>query len=257
VLDNQCIAAFRDTGVVVLRGFFDPRPLSAEVDRVLAEARWPGSAANTGSAGNAFEYVPMMCERTPVSLALLDALAEPAADLLGRKVIPTRAKATRYFGGTPWHRDCDMDVASVGLAAYLEPLDAHSGALRVIHGSHLSVTGTPSREVVGSAVSTMPGDVIAFDEHLFHSSDGGCDRRQWRIDFVADPMGPDEEVTVRCYFAGIFPLEWDGGYDVDRYPSYGEEWRRSARPWTDRLRRLGVYGLADDEEHWMRAHRLQ
>jgi len=52
-----------------------------------------------------------------------------------------------------------------------------------------------------------------------------------------------------------FPLEWDGGYDVDRYPSYGEEWRRSDRPYTDRLRQLGVYELADNEECWMRMHR--
>jgi hypothetical protein len=64
VLDDQRIAAFGDTGVVVLRGFFDPGPLSDEVDRALTDARWWGSAANTGSAGNAFEYVPMMCERT-------------------------------------------------------------------------------------------------------------------------------------------------------------------------------------------------
>jgi hypothetical protein len=257
VVDSQRIAAFRHTGVVVLRGFFDPGPLSDEVDRALADARRRGSVANSGSAGNAFQYVPMMCERTPVSLTLLDALAAPAAELLGRDVIPTRAKGTRYFGGTSWHRDSDMDLASVGLAAYLEPLDAHSGALRVIGGSHLSDTATPGPEVAEVVVSTVPGDVIAFDEHLFHSSAGGHDRRQWRVDFVADPVGPDEEVTVRSYFAGIFPLEWDGGYDVDRYPSYGEEWRRSGRPWTDRLRQLGVYQLADDEERWMRTHRPQ
>jgi hypothetical protein len=257
VLDNQAVAAFDDIGFVVLRGFFDPGPLSDEFDRALADGRWQESAANTGSAGNAFEYVPMMCERTLVSLALIDALAAPAGQLLGRAVIPTRAKGTRYFGGTSWHRDSDMDLPSLGLAAYLEPLDAHSGALRVIGGSHRSGTATPGPGVAGVAVSTVPGDVIAFDEHLFHSSAGGHDRRQWRVDFVADPVGADEEVTVRSYFAGIFPLEWDGGYDVDRYPSYGEKWRRSDRPYTDRLRQLGVYELADNEECWMRMHRSQ
>jgi hypothetical protein len=257
VLDGHTIDAFRETGVVVLRGFFDPAPLSQEVDRALADAHRRESAANTGNAGNAFRYVAMMCERTPVSLALLDALAAPTAELLGRDVIPTRAKGTRYFGGTSWHRDSDMDVASVGLAAYLEPLDAGNGALRVIGGSHLSRTATPSPDDVGVAVSTMPGDVIAFDEHVFHSSAGGHERHQWRVDFVVDPVGPDEEATVRSYFAGIFPLEWDGGYDVDRYPSYGKEWRLSDRPWTDRLRQLGVYELADAEECWMRMHRPQ
>jgi hypothetical protein len=195
-----------------------------------------------------------------VSLALLDALAAPAAELLGRDVIPTRAKGTRctrYFGGTSWHRDSNMDLAGVGFAAHLEPLDKHNGALRVISGSHLSSRSTPDPQVAGMAVPTVPGDVIAFDEHLLHSSVGGQDRRQWRVDFVVDSVGPDEEVIVRSYFAEIFPPEWEGGYDPDRYPSYGEKWRRSDRPWTDRLRRLGVYRLADDEERWVRMHRTK
>jgi hypothetical protein len=148
------LSVFRNTGVVVLRGFCDPRPLCVEVDRALADARRRESAANTGNAGNAFEYVPMMCERAPVSVALLDALAVPAAELLGREVIPTRAKGTRYLGGTSWHRDSDMDLASVGLAEYLEPLDAQSGALRVICGSHLSGTATAGPELVGGCCGT-------------------------------------------------------------------------------------------------------
>ena len=50
------------------------------------------ASLNTGSAGNLFRYVPMLCKRTPVSLALVDALAVTAAKLLDRAVIPVRAK---------------------------------------------------------------------------------------------------------------------------------------------------------------------
>jgi ectoine hydroxylase-related dioxygenase (phytanoyl-CoA dioxygenase family) len=256
------IAEFRATGVVVLRRWFDPSALTEEIDRTLAVGFRSGSETRVGSAGNEFQYVPMMCERTPVSLSMLDALAEPAAQLLARDVIPTRAKGIRYFGGTRWHRDSHLDVASVGFASYLEPLHADNGGLRVLKGSHQSRFADPPPDrtrdgsgTAGEAVATTPGDVIAFDEHLWHSSIGGQSRRQWRVDFVVDPVSTDEEAQVRAYFAAIFQPGWDGGYDVDRYPSYGVHWQASGRRWIDRLRALGVYECANNEEDWVRERR--
>jgi hypothetical protein len=175
-------------------------------------------------------------------------------------VIPGRAKGIHYFGGTRWHRDSDIEVGSVAFASYLEPLNADDGALRVFRGSHQSKSTEfpPDTTTVGSgeAIATTPGDIIIFDEHLWHSSIGGHNRRQWRVDFIADPVSADEEATVRAYFARIFPPEWDGGYDVDRYPSFGVHWQRSGRPWIDRLRDLGAYERAENEEDWVRARRL-
>jgi hypothetical protein len=251
VLDDSTVEEFRAAGVVVLRRFFDPGPLSDEVDRALGDGLRSGSEANTSAAGSQFRYVPMMCETTPVSLALLDDLVSPAAQLLGDSVIPTRAKATRYLAGsTAWHRDSDLPLASVGFAGYLEPLDGPNGALRVRRGSHRPM---PAGAADGDPIATVPGDIIAFDEHLWHSSTGGGARRQWRVDFVVDPADGDE--LLRTYFAAVFQPGWDGGYDVDRYPSYGLSWQRSGRPWADRLGALGVYELADAEEAWVRQHR--
>jgi len=263
MLGTRSIDEFVLDGVAVLKNFFEPASLSAEVDVALALGCQVSPGLNTGSAGNAFQYVPMMCERTPVSFALIDALAAPAAQLLGRPVIPIRAKGTRYFGGTAWHRDLDMDLASVGFACYLEPLEASSGALRILKGSHrdepaIPPSGMPddTGENRGEAVETFPGDVLAFDEHLWHSSIGGRSRRQWRVDFVADPGGPDEETLVREYLAGIFQVGWDGGYDVNHYPSYGAFLEQSGRPWVDRLRDLGAIELSAREEDHVRCHRL-
>src|SRR5262249_35930230 len=59
-----------------------------------------------------------------------------ATTLLGGPVLPTRAKGVLYGGDTPWHADSAFAVASVGFAAYLEPLRAETGALRVLPGSH-------------------------------------------------------------------------------------------------------------------------
>jgi Phytanoyl-CoA dioxygenase (PhyH) len=260
VISELDVAALQSEGFLVLRRAVDAERLSREVDAALADG-YRDAPMSTGSAGNRFRYVPMMCERTPVSLALVDALSVPAAEILGRTVLPVRAKGTRYVGGTAWHRDSELEMVSLGFLAYLDTLQAHSGALRVLPGSHrVALAQPPEGEpdestAAGLPIETAPGDLIVFDERLWHASSGGLERRQWRVDFVADPVGPDEEATTRGYFEGIFQAGWDGGYDVDRYPSFGEHWRASGRPWVERLRDLGAIERADAEESAVRAKR--
>jgi hypothetical protein len=249
-------ARFREQGFVVLRQVFDPGPLAREIDRALQESRRGAFSAKvaTGSIGG--RYVPMTCERTPHSLLLLDAFEPIAAALLGGRVLPTRAKGVLYAGASPWHRDATDDVGSVGFAAYLDALRADNGALRVIPGSHR--TADDPRSIApdaGSAIETHPGDAIAFDERLLHSSAGGRDRRQWRVDYVLDPIPAEAEALVRAWFARQHPADWDGGYDVDLYPSYGPHWLGSGRRAVARLRDLGVYEAAAKEEAFARARR--
>jgi hypothetical protein len=107
----------------------------------------------------------------------------------------------------------------------------------------------------GHPLRAEPGDVIIFDEHLYHASIGGRNRRQWRVDYVVDPAGAEEESKVRAYFSSIYRPDWDGGYDVDRYPSYGEHWLVSGRSWVDRLAELGAYEVAGREEDFARSKR--
>jgi hypothetical protein len=206
----------------------------------------------------------MMTNRTPASLALLDRLETTAEQLLGGPVLPTRAKGVRYMAETPWHADSDDGaVKSVGFAAYLEPLGADSGALRVLPASHrqgfadelrrASVAGLPAGELPGHVVCTDPGDIVVFDEHLLHASAGGNPRRQWRVDFVLDLRDAAGEARLQAYFARIFPPDWDGGYDVDEHPSYGADWLASGRRAALRLQQLGVYDLAARQEAFTRA----
>jgi hypothetical protein len=229
---------FRTRGFVVLRGEVDPGPLSDEIDRALAE----GARADRPAP---FEYVPMMCERTPVSLDLVDRFAAVASQLLGRAVLPGRAKGTRYHGDTDRHRDSTDSIATLGCVAYLDPVDASNGALRVIAGSHLH---SASPAGAGEPIETEPGDVIVFDERLLHGSSGGADRRQWRVDFVIDPHDAHERASVERWFAQSIPNEQDDpGYDPQTYPSYGAHWQTRDRPWTARLADLGVYRRAAGE----------
>lgn len=255
---------FHTFGFVVLRRAFDPGPLADELDAALREGRSVAFDVAGGAIGA--RYVPMMASHTPVSLALLDQLAAPAAALLGAPVLPSRAKGVLYHGAAGWHVDSDQDVASVGFAAYLEPLDASNGALRILPGSHRPELGAavarlraehPDMALPGLPIATEPGDVIAFDEHLYHASWGGRDRRQWRVDYVADPIDRTDvtEAALRAWYASQYAPDWDGGYDVDRYPSYGEFWRASGRPCLARLEELGAHAAAAAEEGYARSRR--
>jgi hypothetical protein len=261
-LTRQSADAFRTFGFIVLRQFFEPNPLAAEIDRVMADG--PGSRVSSG-ADIQFQYVPMMTAETPVSLSLLDRAETVAAALLGGAVLPTRAKGVRYFGNTPWHMDSDFPLPSVGFLSYLDPVGAESGALRVLPGSHhpqlgdaigaLGAAGLAALALPDHVVATEPGDMILLDEHLFHASFGGGTRRQWRVDYVKAPVGAEAEHHTKSYFASVYTPDWDGGYDVDRYPSYGPDWRDSRRPAVAQLEALGVYELAAVQEAFMRSRR--
>jgi ectoine hydroxylase-related dioxygenase (phytanoyl-CoA dioxygenase family) len=253
-------AAFRTFGFGVLRQFFDPRPLAAEIDRVMHD----GLVSHVSRAEEIqFQYVPMMTAETAVSLSLLDRIEAVAAGLLGGSVLPTRAKGVRYSGNTPWHTDSISPLASVGFLAYLEPLRGEDGALRVLPGSHhpefrdalrsLGVDGAADPGLPAHIVVSEPGDLILLDEHLFHASFGGETRRQWRTDFVRAPESAEAADLTKAFFAGIFPADWDGGYNVDRFPSYGPDWRNSSRPAVAQLDALGVYALASAQEAFTRS----
>jgi len=256
MVDDIDVAHYRAFGFVVLRQCFDAALLSDEVDDTLAHGLRSVPEHLSAEASINFRYVPTMSERTPVSLSLLDRFAEPAAALLGTPVLPVRAKAVQYKGAAGWHRDSTLDVASIGFACYLEPLTAATGALQVLPASHHpsvaeavdKVLAVGATELPGYAAETEPGDVVVFDEHLFHGSRGGGVRRQWRVDYVSRPKTTRADELIRRYFAELFTVGWDGGYDSDAYPTYGPHWLGSGRPWLEDLARLGAHQRAQAEE---------
>ena len=66
---------------------------------------------------------------------------------------------------------------------------------------------------------------------------GGIMRRQWRIDYLRDPEDAATRNNTIAYYSNIYAPNWNGGYDVDRYPSYGPDWRASGRPAVDASKR--------------------
>jgi hypothetical protein len=59
---------------------------------------------------------------------------------------------------------------------------------------------------------------------------------------VVDPRDEDERAQFAASLVQSLPDErHDPGYDAARCPSYGPYWRARDRPWTNRLRELGVH----------------
>lgn len=260
-------AHFRAFGFVHLSAVFDPAALTAEADRAVRDATGERYRVEDDHGGITGHYIPATGERTPVSLALLRRFAPVVADLAGVPLIPAVVEHTLFFDFASWHTDTGHAVPSVKLVAYLDELDGANGALRVLPGSHRldgrvlsDVLHGPAfrdpatamaavRAVPAHVISSRPGDVTVFDEHIWHASVDGRHRRQWSASFVLDPATEEEELAVRAYLASQFVAGTDLDYDPTRYPHYGAPLRTECPPrWYAQLERLGATAAAAAEQ---------
>lgn len=241
---NDQIAHFRDCGFVVFRELFDGTETAALTTEVTTEltAAYGGLGTDTdpdGTGGIRGDHLPLTVNRAPLSQSLLaddPRLFATAAELLGRPVVPTAPVATCFTTNAGWHTDQGPDIGGVKFLAYLEKRTASDGALRVRRGSHRP--GGDGSEVV---LSTEPGDVIAFDVHLWHSSAGGDKRLAWSIQFLPW-AGLDDPERVRLTRELIMDADYtDEPYDHDRWP----EWRDWAVNTANPSRRLAVGRLRE------------
>ena len=263
-------AHFRAFGFVVLRAALNGvqvAALAAEADATVRDATAANYLVEPEGGGITGHYIPATGQRTPVSVALLMRFAPLAEELAGVPLVPAVVQHILFFDCASWHTDTGHAVPSVKAVAYLEPLTADTGALRVLPGSHrldervLSpVLHGPAfrsedswrpaiRQVPCHVVETVPGDVIVFDEHLWHASVGGRHRHQWSAEFVLDPVGPEEELAVRAYLASQFSPDDSLDYDPTHYPYYGPALRSDGPArWMAQLDRLGALAAADAEQ---------
>jgi len=251
-VDNA--AFFATHGFLVLRNVLDTDEvgrLRAEILEALSANYELPTETATSATGTAGFYLPMMGPRTPVSRALLadPRLVEVARDILGDDVVPKPAKGVLYRDASSWHADSyDQELNAVKIVAYLDPLTADTGALRVLPGSHhddvsaslsrLRELYQPGKPVLdeqreaelfpGMALDSQPGDVIFFDVKLWHASLSGRDRVQWSASYAATPRTEREETKVRDYIT-LF-LSADHKYDTEQYPYFDPDWFRPGAP---------------------------
>ena len=200
---------------------------------------------------------------TPTLAALMEnpLILRPAQQILGNDCLGLGVDIQRYVGDVDYHPDGRGPTPDWGLTAakfmvYLDSITASSGALHIVPGSHLianekretfaqGIAASAFHEVPATALETTPGDLIIFNIHCWHGSNGGgVNRRVINIDMFANPTnatamtsmadlgaahaaGRDAPVLRR--FPWNYSLEWMSGGSAER-----------AR-WIERLRECGDY----------------
>jgi Phytanoyl-CoA dioxygenase (PhyH) len=270
---DEDIDRFRSFGYLVLRDFLEPAlvdELRAEMVSTMLAVHGDRYHERPRMSGMAGHYTCLLGPWAPRTVELVDSrrFAGLAERLVGGPVLPSPCdtQGILYFDHAGWHNDIGIAVRGVKFVAYLEPLDADSGALRVLPGSHRLTNSALGHlysidvdvpDVPGHVLATEPGDVIAFDPLLYHASWGGKDRHQWSTMYVRD-------ATTPAWRAGL--LEWyaDGAESLDDLPvgyrPFDRSWvadgsgdvmdRRfdQRHRWMYRFNRLGVldtFGVAD------------
>jgi hypothetical protein len=245
--------------------------LSAEVTSALTDA-YGGVGTDLdsdGTGGIRGDYLPLASDCAALSQALIadDPRFYPGSvELTGRPTVPTAPIATCFTSNAGWHNDDGTDIGGVKFLVHLQPRTADTGALRVLPGSHDGTFRSLVEHYLGQdparqgfsgwptpfvALETTPGDVIAFDLHLFHSSAGGRDRLAWTIGYLPWPGLGDAARLAAVRAAVIDTLDYDHKqYDRDRWPTW-RDWAANARripsrqSAVERLTLLDVLGEAD------------
>ncbi|MFG1999765.1 phytanoyl-CoA dioxygenase family protein [Spirillospora sp. NPDC048911] len=265
------IAHFEAFGFVVLRGLLtadEVARLRAEVTTELTAA-FGGLGTDPGDEGGiSGDYLPLTVDRAPFAQSLIaddPRLFQGATELAGAPMVPAPGIAVCFTANAGWHTDVGPDVRGVKFLVHLDPRTAGTGALRVIPGSHdpafarrveRYLSRDPANQGFGPglptpdiALETEPGDVLAFDVHLRHSSRGGEKRPAWSIEYLEWPGIVDEgrKRLVRDLIDSDADYA-DEGFDLARWPVW-REWaagaggRPSRRTALERLQLLGVPGL--------------
>jgi hypothetical protein len=259
---------FRAFGYVVLRGLLDDHETRTLTDEVTTEliAAYGGLGTDDDpdhTGGIRGDYLPLTVDRAPLSQALMaddPRLFQGAAHLLGTPVVPTPPIATCFTTNAGWHADHGPAMGGLKFLAHLAPRTAADGALRVVPGSHEpgfaarlhayrsadpAGQGFPAWPVPHVVLPTEPGDVIAFDAHLYHSSDGGQRRLAWTVEYLPWPgIGDPERTRITREFAAE-SADVDGRHDPERWPAW-RDWVAGApgvpsrTVAVQRLRLLGV-----------------
>jgi hypothetical protein len=235
-LTEQQLRFFQTFGFFVWRQAFAPAEInriSQQFDEVLAEDRQGREFVGDKRQGvlgfiEQHEDLWQLLEDDRIYLSV-EQLLEPNFVWIG-------SDGNLYVGDTGWHPDNSASYRRLKVAFYLDPVDKGTGCLRVIPGSHLPeladrLTERPPRGdadespygVGGSDIpyfplESRPGDVVFFNQGVFHASYGGkTGRRMFTLNFGAKPKaGPDYENLRRTYESNLGFVEQMGYTKRDR-----------------------------------------
>jgi hypothetical protein len=212
MLTEQQRNHFETFGYLLMKGCYSEeeiRNITLAFDQVLDDDR-QGEAF----AGEKRQAVLGCVEKHQVLCNLVtdDRIFDPIHALLGDDFVWIGSDGNLYVGNTGWHPDgSQLEYARVKVAFYLDPVRRESGCLRVIPGSHIlplheavkplssqradlavSPFGVDAEEVPSVPLESNPGDMVCFNQNLWHASFGGeKGRRMFTLNFGEKPRTDD------------------------------------------------------------------
>lgn len=214
-LTPEQVRFYRDFGFLVLRGL-----LADELSWVEAEFESVFTAAGAQPDGSGPRQVAPFIDHSPALCSLLELPAVRAIPqaLYGGEWSYLSSDGNLFGGDTRWHRDGVWEHADmVKCAIYLDPVDASTGALRVVPGSHRTAApldgiwlqpfepaayGVEPAEIPATPLESQPGDVVLFSHRLLHASfGGGRRRRMFTLNFGAPARTPAEVADLQAFIA--------------------------------------------------------
>ena len=229
MLTAEQIAHFETFGFLIRRQCFSSKEMekiSRAFDEVLTEDR-----QGQPFAGETRQAVLGLIEKRPLLSALVedDRVYEPLEQLLGPGFVWIGSDGNLYVGDTGWHPDGSvLDYGRIKVALYLDRVTKDTGCLRVIPGSHRlplhdaldplrqqrhdpdqMAFDADGRDIPSFPLESQPGDVVFFNQNLWHSAFGGITgRRMFTMNFGAQPSREkDIEFLKRVYQGNLGHVE--------------------------------------------------
>ncbi len=229
MLTTEQIAHFETFGFVVRRQCFSATEIaeiSSAFDDVLTADRKgrPFDGASRQAVLGFIEKRPLLS-----GLAEDDRIYQPLEQLLGPGFVWIGSDGNLYVGDTSWHPDGSvLDYGRIKVAFYLDRVTKDTGCLRVIPGSHQLPLHAALDPLLGQRadsnhrpfdtdgpgvpsfpLESQPGDVVFFNQNLWHAAFGGkTGRRMFTMNFGAQPS-KDEHIDFlkRVYQSNLKHVE--------------------------------------------------
>jgi Phytanoyl-CoA dioxygenase (PhyH) len=219
VLADTDIAAFETFGFLAMRSAFTDEEMAqieSMFDEVLAQDR--GTAEFNGQHRQA--VTGFIERRAELSKLVADDRIYTAIEaLLGPGFTWIGSDGNLYVGDTEWHPDNSADYRRIKVAFYLDPVTRDTGCLRVIPGSQMPCLhdelkarlpggsaaapafGLAGSDIPSHPIESRPGDVVLFNQNLWHAAYGGrVGRRMFTLNFGAKPTEESDFAHLRAVY---------------------------------------------------------
>ena len=235
MLTDEQIKGFETFGLVLIREAFSLREMAAIIeanDQILASV----DANESNYPVDENDNIVAPIERNDDLRPLIedDRIYQPMAQLLGSDFIWGGSETHREIDSPErdhtWHSDRPGDpeelaYTRIKIMLYLQPMKKDHGALRVIPGSHRyplheqisffqkehltnpnpTYFGMTGDEVPCFAVETVPGDMLMFNQSLYHGAYGKSPGRKYiALKFAARPSTDKHIHSLKQRSPGTF-----------------------------------------------------